>query len=339
MESFQALWANNSDQNIDDWANIRCQLRKTELSELSQGEVLIEAHYSSVNFKDALAVTGKGKILRNLPLIPGIDVAGIVAQSTSPEFKEGDSVIVHGRNSGEVRTGGYSEFVRVPAEAVVPLPKNLSLRESMIYGTAGFTAGLALHKMEKNDLHPDKGKVLVTGATGGVGSIALQFLKKRGYRSEAWTRKSDKISWLKEKGASEVLDISSKDFKSPPMSQAQWAGAIDNVGDDILSFILAGIDLWGSVASIGLAKSPKLNSTVFPFILRGVNLLGISSNNCPQSLRRKIWQDLASDYKPEDLESLVTKEVGLEGIADFCEYMMTGQSYGRTLVKIKEDIP
>lgn len=335
MDSFQALWANNSDQNIDDWTHIQCELKKTKLSELSEGEVLIETHYSSVNFKDALAVTGRGKILRNLPLIPGIDVSGVVAQSTDPQFKEGDPVIVQGCDNGEVRNGGYSEFVRVPSQAVIPLPQKLSLRESMIYGTAGFTAGLALHRMEINGLEPSKGKVLVTGATGGVGSISLQFLNKKGYTSEAWTRKKDKESWLKKMGAHKVIDISTKDFKTAPMASAEWAGAIDNVGDDILSYIIARMDLWGSIASIGLAKSPKLNSSVFPFILRGVNLLGVSSNNCPQGLRREIWQRLAEEYKPEDLESLVTSELNLNEIPAFCKKMIAGQSFGRAIVSLK----
>ena len=333
---FSALWATNSSLNPDDFKNLRCEIKKTSIDELSPGEVIIENHYSSINYKDALALTGKGKILRKLPLIPGIDVSGIVVESQSSLYKPGDKVLIHGANFGETMCGGYSEYSRVPEQTLVKLPDEMSLKEAMVYGTAGFTAALAINQLEHNGLNPDKGTVLVTGATGGVGSLALCFLHKKGYTTEAWTRRESFVPWLKECGASIVTDTSSLNFKTAPLAKATWSSAIDNIGGDILSYILPRIDLWGSVASIGLAQSEKLNTTVFPFILRGVNILGTSSNNCPQDLRQKIWKKMATEYKPKKLETILTNEITLKDLPSYAEKIIEGNLYGRTIVSFQQ---
>ncbi|MCB0378146.1 MAG: YhdH/YhfP family quinone oxidoreductase [Bdellovibrionales bacterium] len=333
---FLALWAQNSTQDPNQFPDIQCELRETRIDELSEGDVVVDVHYSGINFKDALAVCGKGKILRSLPLIPGIDMAGVVSHSKSTLWQEGDSVFLNGNNLGETITGGFSQKVRIAGDRLLALPKDLSLKEAMIYGTAGFTAALALNRLEHNGLTPNKGKVLVTGATGGVGSLALGFLKKRGYECEAWTRRLQHKEWLTKCGASEVTDISGYDFKAAPLAKAIWAGAIDNLGGEALSYILPHMDLWSSVASIGLAQNENLNTTVFPFILRGVNLLGTSSNNCPLDLKKAIWQQMATTYKPENLSDWVFKEIGLEDIEANAEQVLSSLHHGRILINLKD---
>lgn len=336
-KSFRALWANTPESDSNDFAHMSCEIRSTTVDELSSGSVVIRAEYSGINYKDALAVTGQGKILRQLPLIPGIDVAGTVVSSKDENFKAGDAVLINGCNLGEKITGGFSQCLRVPGDIVIKRPDNLTAREAMIFGTAGFTAALAIHQLEHNGLRPEKGEVLVTGATGGVGSLALSFLNQLGYETEAWTRREEHRQWLYACGAAKVTDVSKKDFKSRPLESVIWAAAIDNVGGDVLSHILAHIDLWGSVASIGLAKSEKLMTTVFPFILRGVNLLGVSSNNCPFSLRQEIWQKMANEMKPKNLEHMVSEEVLLEDVPQACEKIIQGEHLGRLLVKLNDN--
>ena len=331
-ESFSALWASNPSLNTDDFAQLCFEIKKTRIDDLSPGNVIIENHYSSINYKDALALTGKGKILRRLPLIPGIDVSGLVAKSSSSLYSKGDKVLIHGANFGETMCGGFSEYSRVPEKTLVKLPEEMSLKEAMIYGTAGFTAALAINQLELNGLTPEKGSVLVTGATGGVGSLALSFLNSKGYTTEAWTRRKKLEPWLKECGATTVTNTSHMDFKTSPLAKATWSAAIDNIGGDILSYILPRIDLWGSVASIGLAQSEKLNSTVFPFILRGVNLLGTSSNNCPQDLRQKIWSKIATEFKPKNLDSILSQEISLEELPAVAEKIIHSELFGRTIV-------
>ncbi len=335
-EEFFALWAQNkvSDPNL--FKENQIELRKTKISELTSGDVILRAEYSGINYKDALAVTGKGKILRKLPLIPGIDVSGVVLESQNPRFKKGDPVFINGCQLGELLCGGFSEVLRVPAEIVLKIPDGLESREAMILGTAGFTAALAIHQLEKNGLRPEKGDVLVTGASGGVGSLALSFLNQLGYETEAWTRRKEHEEWLFACGASRVTSLIEKDWNTRSLESVVWAGAIDNVGGKTLSFILPRIDLWGSVASIGLAQSDKLDTTVFPFILRGVNLLGVSSNNCPFTLREKIWQDIASKMKPKNLDHIVSEEVTLKDVVRMSEKIIEGNHLGRILVCLKK---
>ena len=336
LTNFDALKANTPDSEPNNFQNIKCEIGPWEPSPLQDKEVLIRAHYSSINYKDALAVTGKGKILRKLPLVPGIDVAGIVEASAHPDFSEGQKVLVTGCGLGENIHGGYARQVVAPGNDVIALPEGLSLKESMIFGTAGFTAALAIHQLELNGLKPEKGEVLVTGATGGVGCLSLQILKKLGYQTRAWTRKEDLCPWLLEIGATSAESIKDKDFQSRPLASAQWSAAIDNVGDNYLSFILPRIHLWGSVASIGLAKSPLLQTTVFPFILRGVNILGISSGNCPPELRAQIWSLLATTYKPKNLEYCLSAELKLSELSVYARSMVAGQTKGRALVRLTE---
>lgn len=332
--TFRALWANNTDSNPDDFAHIRCELRSTPLTELSAGNVVVKVHYTGINYKDALAITGKGKILRQLPLVPGIDLSGEVVQSSSLDFAPGDRVLTNGCNMGEKFCGGFAEYARVSSDNLIKIPPEMSTREAMILGTAGFTAALAIHQMEVNGLTPAKGVVLVTGATGGVGSLALSLLNQLGYETEAWTRRKEHSEWLELCGAGKVTITDGWNFKTRPLESVSWSGAIDNVGGEVLSYILPRVDLWGSVASIGMAKSDKLSTTVFPFILRGVNILGVSSNNCPFSLRKEIWQKLAGAMKPKNLEHICTREIGLDQVVAEAQTVFEGKHLGRVLVNI-----
>ncbi len=331
---FKALWADSPGSDPNNFKEIQCEIRETTIEQLTAGDVIIKAEYSGINYKDALALTGNGKILRQLPLIPGVDVAGTVVESQNPRFKEGDPVLINGANLGEQYCGGFSEYQRVPADIVVPQPNDLTAREAMVFGTAGFTAALAIHQMELNGLRPEKGEVLVTGATGGVGSLALSFLNQLGYETEAWTRRGEQAEWLHLCGAARVTDVSDRDFSTRPLESVKWAGAIDNVGGEYLTHILPRIDLWGSVSSIGLAQSAKLESTVFPFILRGVNLLGVSSNNCPQKLRHEIWQKIAGPMKPKNLEHMVSQEVKLDNLVEAAQSVIDSQHLGRIVVAL-----
>lgn len=331
---FKALWANSPGSDTNKFAEMTYELRETQIDELTAGDVVIKAEYSGINYKDALALTGKGKILRQLPLIPGIDVAGTVASSRSDRFKEGDPVLINGANLGEQYCGGYSEYLRVPADILIKRPNGLTAKEAMVFGTAGFTAALAVHQMELNGLRPSKGEVLVTGATGGVGSLALSFLNQKGYETVAWTRRKKHEDWLHAAGAGKVEDISEKDWQTRPLESVVWAGAIDNIGGDILKYIIPRIELWGSVASIGLAQSPKLDSTVFPFILRGVNLLGVSSNNAPQKLREELWDKISGEMKPKNLDHLISETITLSDLTAKGQDIIASEHLGRTLVKL-----
>lgn len=332
-KSFKALWADAPGSEPNNFNDITLEIRETKIDELTPGNVIMKAEYSGINYKDALALTGKGKILRKLPLVPGIDVAGIVVESNSNQFKEGDPVLVNGANTGEHNCGGYSEYLRLPDSVVVPRTNGLTSKEAMTFGTAGYTAALAIHQMELNGLRPEKGEVLVTGATGGVGSIALSFLNQLGYETEAWTRREEHTEWLHLCGAGKVTNVREKDFETRPLESVVWSGCIDNIGGEYLKYIIPRIDLWGSVASIGLAQSPKLDSTVFPFILRGVNLLGVSSNNAPQNLRLELWEKMSSSMKPKNLDHMVSDEITLEDLPKAAEKMIQGQHLGRVLVK------
>lgn len=298
------------------------------------GQVLIKINYSSLNYKDALAITGRGKIIRKFPLTAGIDLAGSVSDAGSSQFAVGDQVLATGGGLGEAIDGGYAEFCSVPAEALISLPTGLTLREAMIIGTAGFTAGLCLERMETNGQRPQQGAIAITGASGGVGSLAISIFRRRGYRVTAFSNKNQLVPWLKQLGADEVYSPSElKSSESAHLASARYGGAIDNLGGDYLATLLKTTVGWGNVASVGLADSAILKTSVFPHILRGVNLLGISSSNCPIELRRKIWQRLASDLKPQ-LSLVDNGTITLAELTNRAEQMIAGKTHGRIVVKI-----
>lgn len=304
------------------------------LADLDQGQVVIKAHYSGVNYKDALAATGAGKVIRRFPCVGGIDVSGVVENSSDARFKAGDAVLVTGYDMGVAHDGGFAEYVRVPADWVVPLPLNLSLFEAMGLGTAGFTAALAIHRLEQNELSPDKGKVIVTGATGGVGSLAIQMLSQLGYHVVALTGKASEEEYLKSLGAKEILLRGSIDLKSTrPMEKALWAGALAAVGGDTLSWLTRTMQLEGAIASFGNAGGVELNTNVFPFILRGVKLLGVDSAATVMPLRKKLWQRMAVELKPIKLAQL-THKVPFAQLPAVFPRLIQGEMRGRAVVQI-----
>ena len=317
----------------NDDAGYRSGLEQVSLEDLSPGEVVIRTAYSSVNFKDALAGTGKGKILRRFPLVGGIDVAGHVVRSSDPGFREGDPVVVTGCGLSETRDGGYSEYARLEARWAVPLPAGLDLREAMILGTAGFTAALALYRLLDNRQSPALGPLAVTGASGGVGSLALDIFSRAGFEVHAISGKADQHGYLKSIGASQVLD---RDALSTtrPMESTRFGGGLDNVGGPMLTSLLAQTAPYGNVASAGLAASPALDATVMPFIIRGVSLLGVASAGTARDIRDEIWRRLASDWKPAHLDRICTREAGLDELPGIFDGMLAGGSLGRTLVRI-----
>jgi acrylyl-CoA reductase (NADPH) len=285
---------------------IRAEFVDYTLDQLDPGDVVVRVAYSDVNYKDALAVTGKGKILRRPSTIGGIDFAGTVVSSTDPRWKKGDAVLTTGGEYvGVSHDGGYSPYARVKGEWITQVPQGMSLWEAMAFGTAGYTAGIALHRMEHNGLKPGNGPVLVNGATGGVGSMALAMLAKRGYRVVALTGKSSESDWLKKLGAQDIMLRQSINLeKIRPLDKATWAGAVDNLGGDMLAWIASTMQENGVIASVGLAASFNLNTTVMPFILRGVSLLGINSGESSRDIRGLVWQRLASDLKPPLLKEM-----------------------------------
>lgn len=316
-----------------DASGYRSGIETVALTDLNPGEVVIKAAYSSVNYKDALAGTGQGKILRRFPLVGGIDVAGHVVASTDPAFKEGDAVLVTGSGLSETRDGGYSEYARLDARWVIPLPAGLSLRESMLLGTAGFTAALGLLRMEDNRQTPALGPLAVTGATGGVGSLAVAIYRQAGYEVHAISGKSEHADYLKTLGAAEVLGREAL-ATTRPMDSARFGGGLDNVGGPMLAALLAQTAPYGNVASCGLAASPELHATVMPFIIRGVSLLGVASAGTARDIREEVWRRLAGDWKPATLGQIHLCEVGLDGLPAVFADMLEGKSLGRTLVQL-----
>jgi acrylyl-CoA reductase (NADPH) len=275
------------------------------LDELDPGDVVVRVAYSDVNYKDALAATGKGRILRRPSCVGGIDFSGTVVSSTSPEFAKGDAVLAIGFDLGVSHHGGYAQYARVPAGWLTRLPKGMSLWEAMAFGTAGYTAGIAIVRMEHEGLKPANGPILVDGATGGVGSIAISALSRLGYHVVALTAKESESPWLKKLGAKEILLRSSLDLeKIKPLDKSTWAGAVDNLGGDVLSWLCSTMKDNGVIASVGLAASPNLNATVMPFILRGARLLGINSGESSNDVRATVWRRLATDMKPPLLKEL-----------------------------------
>jgi NADPH2:quinone reductase len=296
--------------------------------------VTIRVAWSDINYKDALAATGKGRILRTSPLNGGIDLAGHVMQSADARFREGDAVLVCGCGLSETLDGGFAEVARVPAWSVVPVPDGLSLREVMAIGTAGFTAAIAVCRMQDNGQVPETGPIVVTGATGGVGSYAIDLLSGLGYEVVAFTGKLDQEPYLKSLGASRLLDRTSLEMGSKPLESMQWGGAVDSVGGETLAWLTRTTHVWGNIASVGLAGGFKLETTVMPFILRGVSLLGINSVECPQYVRERAWARLASDLRPRHIATIARAEVAFDDLPSSFERYVEGGVTGRTVVRV-----
>lgn len=325
---FNAFRIHNDDDGY------RSGLESIAIDDLSEGEVTIQVAWSGINFKDALAATGKGKILRTYPLAGGIDVAGVVVESSSDQVAVGDRVLANGSGLSEVRDGGYSEYLRLSSDIVVPLPENLTMREAMGLGTAGFTAAMSLYRMEAAGQKPEMGPIVVTGASGGVGTVAIDLLTRAGYEVHAITGKIGEFDWLENLGATQCISRHDLHWGKKPLDRTRWAGCIDSVGGDMLAGIAAVTDLWGNIACCGMAGGHGLNTTVFPLILRGVSFLGISSANCHIDMRRKLWNRLGHEWKPAHLDEIITREVTLDGMDPVFNDMMESRSLGRTVVKI-----
>jgi putative YhdH/YhfP family quinone oxidoreductase len=325
---FRAYRIFNEDNKIvSRWADLA-------LSEIDPGEVVIRAAYSSVNYKDALAATGAGKVIRRFPCVGGIDVAGVVVSSQDARYAAGDAVLVTGYDMGVAHDGGFAELVRVPAEWVVRLPLGLSLHDAMALGTAGFTAALSVYRLQQNDVKPENGKVVVTGATGGVASLAISMLKRLGYHVVAITGKDHEHDYLKSLGAAEVLPRSAMDLNSTrPLEKAQWAAALDSVGGATLASLLRSMQQNGVIASFGNAGGVELNTTVLPFILRGVRLIGIDSALTAMPLRQEIWHRLANEWRPPQLDK-IAHTMAFEQLPDVFPTLLNGSSRGRTVIKI-----
>ncbi|MEK4760425.1 acryloyl-CoA reductase [Viridibacillus sp. FSL E2-0187] len=328
IDRFKALVVNNED-------DFTVKVNELTLKDLPDGDVLIKVSYSSINYKDSLATIPNGNIVNTYPFVPGIDLAGIVVSSNDSRFQEGDEVIATSYEIGVSHFGGYSEYARIPANWIVRLPKGLTLKEAMIIGTAGFTAALSVLRLEENSASPEKGKVLVTGATGGVGSFAISILSTLGYQVEASTGKESEQEFLRSLGATSIVSREEVyDGKIRALGKQKWAAAVDPVGGEPLASLLSQIQYGGSVAVSGLTAGTKLPTTVFPFILRGINLLGIDSVYCPMETRLKVWDRLASDFKPENLEKFIQQEVTLQQLPEVLPTLLKGQAKGRTLVKL-----
>jgi acrylyl-CoA reductase (NADPH) len=328
MNKFRALRIHRDDGRIEP------RFEQLTLDQLAAGEVVIRVAYSTINYKDALAATGAGPILRRFPLVGGIDLSGEVVSSEDSRYQPGQKVLVTGCGLSETHDGGYSEYARVRGDWVIPLPPGLDERAAMQLGTAGFTAALAIHRMEQNGQAPGNGPVLVTGATGGVGSLAVNMLAGRGYEVAALTGKPDAADYLREIGVARVLPRQEVEFGNRPLEKALWAGAVDNLGGETLAWLTRTVDFWGNIASIGLAAGPELHTTVMPFILRGVNLLGINSVETPRALRLAVWERIASDLKPAALDRISGKLVDFSELpAQFRAYV-EGKVTGRIVVKI-----
>lgn len=318
---------------------LTAELRERPLSALPSGEVLIRVAWSSLNYKDALAATGHAGVNKVFPHVPGVDAAGTVVQSGVYEYVPGDPVLVTGFDMGSNRWGGWAEYVRVPAEWIVPLPPSLTLREAMIFGTAGFTAGLCVDALERHDVSPDRGEVVVTGASGGVGSMAVAILAKLGYAVVAVTGKPHARDFLKALGAKEVVPREAVDDRSDkPLLSSRWAGGVDTVGGNMLATVLRATRHDGCVAACGLTAGNQLSLTVYPFILRAVTLTGIDAAFCPLPIRHETWKRLADPWKPESLEQFA-ETVDLAGLPPKIEQILAGEVRGRVVVRVADELP
>jgi NADPH2:quinone reductase len=320
---------------VDEHGHVRTRPVELEPDDLTAGDVLVRVTHSSLNYKDALAVTGRGRILRRLPLVPGIDLAGIVESSGDPRFAPGTAVLANGMGLGETHDGGYAARTRVPGAWLVPMPDGLDAFTAMALGTAGFTAALALWLLEEKGQTPAMGPVVITGATGGVGSVAVRLLSSRGYEVIAVSGRPEHHAWLRALGAAHVETPESLGTGTKPLDRARFGGAIDNVGGDLLASLLPHIVEWGSAVAVGLAGDASLSTTVYPFILRGVSLLGASSANCPMPLRAEIWRRLGAQWKV-DASDLVTETIGLEEIPSRAADLLERRLHGRVVVRIGE---
>lgn len=329
---FNAYWVTEQTNG-----SFKSQIIQRSTDELPQNGILIKVSYSSLNFKDALSASGNKGVTRHFPHTPGIDAAGIVVESNSDKFKPGQQVIVTGYDLGMNTMGGFGEYINVPAEWVVPLPDGLSLKESMILGTAGFTAALSIHHLLRCGQKPEDGPLLITGATGGVGSISVAIASKLGFEVTASSGKVAQQEYLKYLGAKTIIGRSEVDDTSGRMLlRPQWAAAIDTVGGNTLATILKSLKTQGNVASCGNVSSPLLNTSVFPFILNGVNLLGVNSATTPMPLRIKLWDNLAKDWKP-DFQRIKSDIVGLVEIHLSIEKILKGEITGRVVLEHKSD--
>jgi len=326
MEKFKAYRVHEVDKKVS------ARFEEMSISELDAGEVVIRVAYSCVNYKDALAVTGAGRVIRRFPCVGGIDLSGTVVESGDARFRKGDAVLATSYDLGVSHDGGFAEYARLPADWIVPMPRGMTLFEAMALGTAGYTAGLGVIRMEHNGLKPENGPVVVSGATGGVGGIAIDILSRLGYEVTALTGKENESAYLKGLGARQVLPRSSLDLtKIRPLEKTLWAGGVDNLGGEVLAWMASNMRQGGTIASIGLAASMSLNTTVAPFILRGVSLLGIDSGYTPMPLRREVWRRLANDMKPNHLKDLV-HTVPFEEIGGTFDKLIKGQMRGRFVV-------
>ncbi len=330
MSSFKAFRINQVEKEII------AGFEQISVDDLTDGEVVINVKWSGINFKDVLAATGTGKILRQYPLNGGIDLSGVVMSSSDSRYKEGDEVLVAGCGLSETADGGYSEVARIKGDCIVPLPSGMSLKEAMALGTAGFTAAMAVARMETNGQTPEDGPIVVTGATGGVGSIAIDILASNGYQVTAFTGKAEQHDYLRQLGASEFIDRHTMEMGTRPLETAIWGGAVDNAGGETLAWLTRTVKPWGNIASIGLVDDYKLNTTVMPFILRGVALLGINSIEMPNAIRNELWGRLGSDLKPKNLDKITTNEVSFDNLPNTFDSFLKGSNWGRTLVKIQD---
>jgi len=328
MDSFRAYRINEED------GKIIAGFQELTVDDLTEGNVVVRVSHSTINYKDALAATGKGKILRRYPLNGGIDLAGVVISSEDSQFPPGMEVLVNGCGLSETVDGGYSEVARVDSKSLVAIPDGMSAFEAMQIGTAGYTAALAIHRMEQNGQLPDGGPIVVTGATGGVGSIAIDMLAGRGYEAVALTGKASEEAYLRKVGAARILLRDELDFGKRPMEKAEWAGAIDNLGGDYLTWLTRTVDYGGNIASIGLAASYELNTTVLPFILRAVCLLGINSVDTPSHLRRAVWDRIGSDLKPQHLDTIGSRTISFDELPGAFQAYIDGNVTGRIVVEI-----
>jgi len=328
MDKFRAYRINEND------GNIVADFEQLSIDDLTPGNVVIKVSHSTINYKDALAATGTGKILRRYPLVGGIDLAGTVVSSDDDELSEGDPVLVNGCGLSETIDGGYSEYARIDSASIVPVPVGMTAAECMQIGTAGYTAALAIHRMEQNGQLPENGPIVVNGATGGVGSIAIDMLSGRGYEVVAVTGKAEQADYLKSIGASSILLRDEMDFGKRPMEKAQWAGAIDNLGGEHLTWLTRTVDYGGNIASIGLAAGFKLETTVLPFILRAVCLLGINSVDTPRDLRLRVWARIGGDLKPRHLDKIGHKTINFDELPDQFQAYIDGAVTGRIVVQI-----
>ncbi|WP_346830699.1 MDR family oxidoreductase [Pseudomonas abietaniphila] len=307
------------------------QLTALDEARLPEGDVTVCVAYSTLNYKDALAITGKGPIVRTFPMIPGVDLAGTVEQSSNPDFKPGDQVVLNGWGVGEGHWGGLAQMARLEGKWLIPLPAAFTAAQAMAIGTAGYTAMLAVMALEKNGVTPDKGEILVTGANGGVGSFSIAILAKLGYQVVASTGRLEESDYLKQLGAAEVIDRATLSQPGRPLARERWAGAIDSVGSHTLANICASMRYWGTVAACGLAQGMEFPASVAPFILRGVTLAGIDSVMRPRQDRIDAWARLATDLDPARL-ALITHEIGLGEVIETAHRLMDGQVRGRVVV-------